>query len=126
MAISFAPHFIDPIARGTKTVTSRLIKAADGGGPAGLAREQRRGLALQCPWRAGDRVRVTAGTEPTDLELEILDVAVKFVSEFTDAQAALEGFASVRSFCDELARIYGGAVIAEDRLMWVISFRRVQ
>lgn len=126
MSIGFAAHFVDLIASGRKTVTSRLIKAPVDIRPAGLTPEQRHELAAQCRWAPGDRVRVTVDDAPANLELEITDVAVKFVSEFTDAQASLEGFDGVRAFCDELARIYGAAAISEDRLMWVIAFRKAE
>jgi hypothetical protein len=122
--IAFAPHFLNLISSGRKTVTSRLIKfpvEAKGF----LTAEQRDVLLHQCPWAPGQTVGVIVDNQLTDVTLKILDISVKFVSEFTESQARLEGFESCQAFCDELARIYGDSVVTDDRAMWVVSFQTV-
>jgi hypothetical protein len=118
--ISFAEHFLPLILSGQKTVTSRLIR--NPGASDGLTDGQIADLLARCPWEAGQRVTMTIGNQPKG-DLEIVDVSVKRVDEFSEAQAIQEGFEDVQSFCNELARIYGAEAVSGDALMWVVAFK---
>jgi hypothetical protein len=119
--ISFAEHFLPLILSGQKTVTSRLIRnpgASDGR----LTDGQIADLLARCPCEAGQRVTMTIGNQPKG-DLEIVDVSVKRVDEFSQAQAIQEGFEDVQSFCNELAGIYGAEAVSGNALMWVVAFK---